>query len=209
MEAHLSSRHRDTVEKIFSQPPNRNIEWREVMGLLEAVGTVTHEHNGKLKVSLGPGTEVLAAPRGKDVDVQIMLDLRRMLKQAGFAPDVPQVSPTRVRAITAMGSGASRPSSLRAHRPLLGQTVPFRIKARSQRCTGLRLPSFYWSVGETVRAAHVSVRSIAPVDLEVPDWLIEALDGDRACVGKPDALAATEVVYPRRNDNAIRLRART
>jgi hypothetical protein len=89
MEAHLSSRHRDTVEKIFSQPPNRNIEWREVVSLLEAVGTTTHEHNGKLKVSIGPETEVLPAPHGKDVDVQIVVDLRRMLKQAGFAPDGP------------------------------------------------------------------------------------------------------------------------
>jgi hypothetical protein len=87
MEAHLSSRHRDTVEKIFSQPANRNIEWREVVSLLEAVGTVTHEHNGKLKVSLGPETEVLPAPHGKEIEVQIVVDLRRMLTQAGFAPD--------------------------------------------------------------------------------------------------------------------------
>jgi hypothetical protein len=87
MEAHLSSRHRDTVEKIFSQPPNRNIEWREVVALLETVGTVTQEHNGKLKVSLGPETEVFPAPHGKEIEVQLLVDLRRMLKQAGFAPD--------------------------------------------------------------------------------------------------------------------------
>jgi hypothetical protein len=87
MQEHLSSRHRDTVERIFSQPPSSNIEWREVVSLLEAIGTVTHEHNGKLKVSLGPETEVLPAPHGKDVGVQIMVDLRRMLTQAGFAPD--------------------------------------------------------------------------------------------------------------------------
>ena len=60
---------------------------RQVVSLLETIGTVTHEHNGKLKVSLGPETEVLPAPHGKDVDIQIVVDLRRMLKQAGFAPD--------------------------------------------------------------------------------------------------------------------------
>ena len=64
MEAHLSNRHRDTVERIFSHPPSRNIEWREVVSLLETVGTVAREHSGKLKVSLGPETEVLPAPRG-------------------------------------------------------------------------------------------------------------------------------------------------
>ena len=87
MESHLSSHHRDTLERIFSEPPNRNIEWREVVSLLEAIATVTHEHNGKLKVSLGPETEVFPAPHGKDVGVQIVVDLRRMLKQAGFASD--------------------------------------------------------------------------------------------------------------------------
>lgn len=87
MEAHLSNRHRDTIEKIFSHPPSHNIEWREVVSLLETIGTVTHEHSGKLKVSLGPETETLPAPHGKDVDVQIVVDLRRMLTQAGFGPD--------------------------------------------------------------------------------------------------------------------------
>jgi hypothetical protein len=89
MEAHLSSRHRDTLDRVFSQPPSANIEWRELVSLLETIGTVTHEHNGKLKVSLGPETEVIPAPHGKDVGVQILVDLRRMLRQAGFAPDDP------------------------------------------------------------------------------------------------------------------------
>jgi hypothetical protein len=87
MHAPLSSRHRDTIERIFSHPLSRNIEWRQVVSLLETIGTVTREHNGKLKVALGPETEVIRAPRGKDVDAQIVVDLRRMLKQAGFAPD--------------------------------------------------------------------------------------------------------------------------
>ena len=87
MDTHLSSHHRDTIERIFSHPPSRNIEWRQVVSLLEAIGTVTQEHNGKLKVVLGPETEVLSAPHGKDVSVQLVVDLRRMLGQAGFAPD--------------------------------------------------------------------------------------------------------------------------
>ncbi len=87
MESHLSNRPRDTVERIFSQPRSGNIEWREVVSLVEAIGIVTHEHNGKLQVSLGPETQVLPAPHGKDVGIQIAVDLRRMLKQTGFAPD--------------------------------------------------------------------------------------------------------------------------
>jgi hypothetical protein len=82
----LDGEHRDTVERIFSHPSSGNVEWRQVRALLEAVGTVTEEHNGKLKVTLGDETEVLQPPREKDIDQQMIVDLRRMLRRAGLAP---------------------------------------------------------------------------------------------------------------------------
>jgi hypothetical protein len=82
----LTHEHRDTVEKIFRHPSSGNIEWRQVRSLLEAVGTVTEEHNGKLTVTLGNETEVLQPPRTKDIDQQLIVDLRRMLSRAGIAP---------------------------------------------------------------------------------------------------------------------------
>lgn len=87
MDAHISSHHRSTIEKIFSHPASGNIEWRQVLSLLEYLGTNFEERNGKFTVTLGPETEVLEAPRGKDIDEQMIVDLRRMLRQAGFAPD--------------------------------------------------------------------------------------------------------------------------
>ena len=86
MAADLTHRHRDTLERIFTHPSSGNIEWRQVLSLLEAVGTTTEEHNGRLKVVLGSETEVLQPPRGKDIDQQMIVDLRRMLTAAGFAP---------------------------------------------------------------------------------------------------------------------------
>ena len=86
MAANLDNHHRDTLEKIFRHPASGNIEWRQVLSLLEAVGTTTEEHNGKVKVELGPETEVLHPPHGKDIDEQMVVDLRRMLTNAGLAP---------------------------------------------------------------------------------------------------------------------------
>jgi hypothetical protein len=83
----LNNHHRDTLEKIFSHPSSGNLEWRQVLSLLEAVGTVEEEHNGKFKVTLGAETEMLRRPHGKDVDQQTVVDLRRMLKGAGLSPD--------------------------------------------------------------------------------------------------------------------------
>jgi hypothetical protein len=81
MSAHLGSENRDTVEQIFNRPSSGNVEWRRVRSLLEAVGTV-EEEDGRLSVTLGGETETFDPPHGKDVDVQMLVDLRRMLRRA-------------------------------------------------------------------------------------------------------------------------------
>jgi len=47
--------------------------------LLEALGTVTEERNGKVRVTVGGASEVFQPPREKDVDEELLSDLRRML----------------------------------------------------------------------------------------------------------------------------------
>jgi len=80
----LDNRHRDTLERIFRHPASGNIEWRQVEALLDAVGAVTEERGNELTVTLGGETEVLRRPHGKDVDEQMIVDLRRMLTNAGY-----------------------------------------------------------------------------------------------------------------------------
>lgn len=82
----VNADHRATLERIFSHPTPGNVEWRQVISLLEAVGTVTEEHNGNVKVTIGNETDVLRPPREKDVDKDTIVDLRRMLRNAGLAP---------------------------------------------------------------------------------------------------------------------------
>jgi hypothetical protein len=84
--AEVSAAHRKTLEEIFGHPSSANIEWRRVRSLLEALGAATEERNGKLRITLGAETEVLQPPRGKDIDRQLIVDLRRMLGRAGFVP---------------------------------------------------------------------------------------------------------------------------
>ena len=56
------------------------------MSLLDAVGTVTVRHDGKVAVKLGSELEFLEPPVGKDIDDQMVVDLRRMLTNAGYGP---------------------------------------------------------------------------------------------------------------------------
>jgi len=83
---HLDNHHRNTLRQIFEHPVSHNIEWHAVTSLLEAVGTVTVHHDGKVTVVVGSERAILEPPVGKDIDVQMVVDLRRMLSRAGYAP---------------------------------------------------------------------------------------------------------------------------
>jgi hypothetical protein len=82
---HLNNHHRGTLDKIFNHPAGHNIEWPAVLALLEVVGTVS-QHDGRFLVTVGSETETLEKPRHKDIDAQQVVDLRRMLGNAGYGP---------------------------------------------------------------------------------------------------------------------------
>jgi hypothetical protein len=83
----LDSHHQATLEKIFRHPVSHNIEWHDVLSLLDSVATVSRRHDGRLAITLGAETQVLDVPRGRDIDEQLVVDLRRMLRGAGITPD--------------------------------------------------------------------------------------------------------------------------
>ena len=45
--AHLSNHHRNTLRQLFQHPVSHNIDWRAVVSLLEAVGSIVEQHAGK------------------------------------------------------------------------------------------------------------------------------------------------------------------
>lgn len=87
MTEHLNNHHRDTLEQILRHPTSSNIEWKRVVSLLEAVADTTREHNGKYEVTIAGQTDYLEPPRGKDIDEQTVVDLRKILTRAGYTLD--------------------------------------------------------------------------------------------------------------------------
>jgi hypothetical protein len=81
---HLNDHHRDTLLQIFQHPTSHNVEWHDVVSLLQAVGSVETRHDGKLVVQVGTASATLTRPKGKDIDVQQVVDLRHMLTEAGY-----------------------------------------------------------------------------------------------------------------------------
>ena len=86
---HLDNRHRNTLRQIFAHPVSHNIEWHAVASLLAAVGTVEDRHDGKVAVRVGSEAAFFDLPAGKDIDAQMVVDLRRMLSRAGYGPGGP------------------------------------------------------------------------------------------------------------------------
>jgi hypothetical protein len=83
---HLSGRHRDTLRQIFAHPVSHNIEWHAVTSLLDAIGSVDVHHDGQVAVRVGSESAFFTHPEGKDIDEQMVVDLRRMLTKAGYEP---------------------------------------------------------------------------------------------------------------------------
>jgi hypothetical protein len=87
MSEHLTHHHRETLTHLFDHQQSANIHWREVRHLLEAVGTVSDEHNGKVKIHVGEKSIVIHDPGRHEIDRQLVVDLRHLLTDAGLAPE--------------------------------------------------------------------------------------------------------------------------
>lgn len=86
---HLNNHHIDTLTSIFAHPTGHNIRWPDVVSLIGTVGSIEEKHDGKFRVSIGHEVEVFTRPKHKDIDTQQVIDLRRMLTNAGFTPQQP------------------------------------------------------------------------------------------------------------------------
>ena len=86
---HLNNHHIDTLTAIYSHPTSGNIRWADVESLLGAVGNITEKHDGKFRITIGGEVEVFTRPKHKDIDLEQVLDFRRMFKNAGYKPQQP------------------------------------------------------------------------------------------------------------------------
>jgi hypothetical protein len=80
----LKSHHLATAEKILTHPASHNIEWHDAAALVVEIGSITESANGRYTITIGDETQIFDRPRGKDLDVQQIVDLRKMLTASGI-----------------------------------------------------------------------------------------------------------------------------
>jgi hypothetical protein len=74
------------VTKILQHPVSHNIEWNDVLSLMNAVGNVEEKHGGKFTFSVNGESLTLERPSHKDLDTQAVIDLRKLLTSVNIVP---------------------------------------------------------------------------------------------------------------------------
>ncbi len=84
---HLNGKHETTLRTIFQHPVSHNLDWRHLVRLLSALGTVEERPNGRLTARINDQEAVLHRPRHKDLNsVEEVMQVRHFLERAGVAP---------------------------------------------------------------------------------------------------------------------------
>jgi len=103
--AHLNGHQRTTLASLFRHPAAHNVEWHDVLSLLQHLGGVTERHDGDFDVVIGAHAIILDRPKGHDLDGGQLRSLRHFLAAAGLSPDkdapaTPIPAPTAADATT-------------------------------------------------------------------------------------------------------------
>lgn len=85
-QSELGKNHADTLAQIFAQPASHNIRWEDVVKLVTAAGSVDQRHDGRFKFTIGTQAQIFDRPRNKDIDIEMLEDLRHMFRSAGMEP---------------------------------------------------------------------------------------------------------------------------
>ena len=87
MTAHRAGTHQRTLELLFEHPMSHNIEWRDVVGFLDSIGTTTQGGHDSLHATINGKTVALHGTAHKTLSNEHVMKLRHFLRDAGV--DVP------------------------------------------------------------------------------------------------------------------------
>jgi hypothetical protein len=87
--------HLRTLEALFRHPAAHNLEWMDVVALIEKIGAVHQKANDKLAFEVGGEHYLMHKPHTKDLTGSEVADLRHFLRHAGWSPEEPSQAPAR------------------------------------------------------------------------------------------------------------------
>ena len=85
----LHGAHRRTLEALFRHPAAHNLEWMDVVALIEKIGAVHQKADNKFAFDVGREHHLMHKPHAKDLTSSEVVDLRHFLQRAGWSPESP------------------------------------------------------------------------------------------------------------------------
>ena len=164
MKTQLQGAHQRTFDAVFAHPIARNLAWRDVCSMLEAMtDVVQEEHEGTLKVSRNGRMVLLHRPTRKNMsDVQELMDLRRFLEHSVLP--VPQPRAVGVHLLVVIDHRLARIYKAELHGSLPQRVLPYdqngagrHLLHHAEDANGQRRPerrSFYQAVAKTLLNAE-------------------------------------------------------
>ena len=157
----LNGRHRHTYEAVFRHPAAHNLEWHDVRSLLAALGDVTEEPNGSLRVTRDGRHMTLRAPKHTDVaTADDLMAVRRFLEPAAEAA-VPPPAPPPAHLLVVIDHHEAKVYRTQLHGAVPERLVPHdphgygrHLQARNEETDGKRQPGrvpFYEAVAATLQ----------------------------------------------------------
>jgi hypothetical protein len=86
-----SKRDSRTLEAIFRHPVARNLAWSDALHLIEGLGSVRQEPNGRLLFAINEHRDVFHQPHDKELTADEIAHLRKFLEGAGVRPGAIEV----------------------------------------------------------------------------------------------------------------------
>ena len=85
--ASVSGANRRTLEAVFRHPSAHNLEWNDVVALIDKIGDVTRRSNNEFEFSVGGEIHFMRKPHTKDIEGTDVIELRKFLAHVGWSAE--------------------------------------------------------------------------------------------------------------------------
>jgi hypothetical protein len=85
----VTGAHRRTLDAIFRHPSAHNLEWSDVVALIDTIGAVDPKGGQEFAFEVAGQRHIMRKPHTKDLTGPDVIELRRFLQHAGWSADQP------------------------------------------------------------------------------------------------------------------------
>ncbi len=83
----VTGANRRTLQAVFRHPSAHNLEWNDVLALIDKIGDVIHKNNNEFEFRVAGEVHFMRKPHTKDIASADVIKLRKFLADSGFSSE--------------------------------------------------------------------------------------------------------------------------